>query len=51
MQKSYMIEWSDNWGIIYKDLIYARDKVDAWKKIKRRHPFTAKRLWSIEEID
>ena len=51
MKKSYMIEWSDNWGVFYTDLVHAKDMVSAWRKIKRRHPFTAKLLWSVEEIE
>lgn len=51
MKKSYMVEWIDGWGVPYSDLVHATDKVGAWKKIKHRHPFTAKRLCSIEEID
>lgn len=50
MKKSYMIRWSDNWGVPYCDLIYATDKINAQKKIKRKHPFTAKELLSIKEI-
>ena len=49
-KKMYQIEWCDSWGVTCTDLIYAKDPVHAWKKIKREHPFTAYRFTHILEL-
>ena len=49
-KKIYQIEWWDSWGVTYAELIYAKDPVRAWKKIKREHPFTTHRFRHISEL-
>ena len=49
-KKMYQVEWLDSWGVPYADLIYAKDPVHAWKKIKRQHPFTANCFIRILEL-
>ena len=47
-KKMYKIEWTHGFGIVYTDIIAARDPAQAWKKLKEKH-FLAS-LVEMEEI-
>jgi hypothetical protein len=47
----YFVGWVDDWRIRYSDIIYAKDSVKAWAKIKRKHPFTARKIEFIKQIE
>ena len=49
-KRTYLVEWKDYWCIYHSDLIKARNKYEAWRKTKRRHPFSVQEFVDITEI-
>lgn len=49
-QKIYLVEWKDSWYFLKSDMVKAKDKEHAWRKIKRRHPFSTYQIVSITEV-
>ena len=51
-KKIYLIKWECGWGLSHSDIVKAKDKAQAWTKLKWRHPFeTVSRIISITELD
>lgn len=49
-QKIYLVEWKDSWYLPKSDMVKAKDKEYAWRKIKRRHPFSTNQIVSVTEV-
>lgn len=48
-KKVFFVEWKDSWTLPYSTIVRANDAAQAWAKVRRRHPFTTRRLISITE--
>ena len=51
MKKVYFVEWKDSWLLPYSTVVKAKDKAQAWAKVRRRHPLSTKQIVRIEEVD
>lgn len=49
-QKIYLVEWKDSWLFAKSDMVKAKDKEHAWRKIKRRHPFSTSQIVRVTEV-
>lgn len=50
-QKIYLIEWHCNWSLSHSDIIKAKDKAQAWTKLRWRHFFDRpRRIIKIIEL-
>ena len=50
-KKIYIVHYTSSWYVSYIDLVKAKSAYQAWKKVKRRHPFNAFNFVSIEEYE